>query len=304
MIEPEAHLFADNFMFLEAPKWHEGLLWLSDVFDHKVYALSADGQRRQVINVPNRPSGLGFLSDGTLIIVSAKDRRLLRLDGDQLSEYANLADHAAGWLNDFAIDTHDRIYVGNFGYDFVAGEPRRTTSLHRVDPNGTITTVADNVDFPNGSVVINDGRTLVVAETWEARLTAFDIDVKGELGNRRIFADLGQRQPDGLCADAEGAIWVGIYNTGEFVRVLDGGEITHRLQFSGSAISCTLGGSKGRTLFLTAFLGTDEDMAAGKRNSAIYKVDVDVPAPNHGYRKKYDEVLGGDSRTERYNKKL
>ncbi|RUX48994.1 gluconolactonase [Mesorhizobium sp. M4A.F.Ca.ET.050.02.1.1] len=284
MIEPEPKLFADEFMFLEAPKWHQGLLWVSDVFDHKVYALSAEGQCLRVVDVANRPSGLGFLSDGTLIIVSAKDCRLLRLDGDRLSEYADLSNHAAGWLNDFAIDPDDRIYVGNFGYDFVAGEPRRTTSLHRVDTNGTITTVADNVDFPNGSVVINEGRTLVVAETWEARLTAFDIDATGELSNRRIFADLGQRQPDGLCADADGAVWVGIYNTGEFVRVLDGGEITNRLQFPGSAISCTLGGAEGRTLYLTAFIGTDEDMAAGKRKSAIFKVDVDVPKPGNGKR--------------------
>jgi sugar lactone lactonase YvrE len=277
-IEPEPHLFADGFMFLEAPKWREGLLWVSDVFDHKVYALSADGRRRRVVDVPNRPSGLGFLSDGSLIIVSAKDRKLLRLDGDRLAEFADLSHHAAGWLNDFAIDGHDRIYVGNFGYDFVAGEPRKATSLHRVDRSGAIATVADDVDFPNGSVVINDGHTLIFAETWEGRLTAFDLNVAGELSNRRIFANLGHRQPDGLCADAEGAVWAGIYNTGEFVRVLEGGTITHRLQFAGAGISCTLGGAQRRTLYLTAFLGTEEEMAAGQRKSSIFTVDVDVPA--------------------------
>lgn len=280
MIELEPQLVAQDFMFLEAPKWHQGLLWLSDVFDHKVYALTAEGQRRRVFDVPNRPSGLGFLADGTLIIVSAKDCRLLRLDGDKLSEYADLSNHATGWLNDFAVDPQDRIYVGNFGYDFVAGEPRKPTWLHRVDPGGTVVTVADNIDFPNGSVVINEGRTLIVAETWEGRLTAFDIDVAGNLGNRRTFADLGSRQPDGICADVQGAIWVGICNTGEFVRVLDGGEITHRFKFAGSGISCTLGGGDGSTLFATAFIGTDDDMAAGKRNSAIFKVEVDVSSPD------------------------
>lgn len=276
-IEPS--LFADGFMFLEAPKWHDRQLWVSDVFDHKVYALSAAGQRAGVIDVPNRPSGLGFLSDGSLIIASAKDSRLLRFDGNTLSEYADLSNHTAGWLNDFAIDARDRIYAGNFGYDFVAGEARKTTSLHRVDPDGTIATVADEVDFPNGSVVINDGRTLVIAETWEARLTAFDLNEAGELSNRRVFADLGNRQPDGICADAEGAIWAGIYNTGEFVRVLDGGRITDRIQFDGSGISCTLGGAEGRTLFMTAFIGTEEDMAAGKQNSAIFTAEVNVPGP-------------------------
>ena len=278
MTDREPKLFADGFMFLEAPKWREGLLWVADVFDHKIYALSADGRRQRRVDVPNRPAGLGFLSGGSLILVSAKDCRLLRLDGELLIEYADLSNHAAGWLNDFAIDSHDRIYLGNFGYDFVAGEPRRTTSLHRVDPDGTIATVADNLDFPNGSVVIDGGRTLVVAETWEARLTAFDLDADGTLSGRRIFADLGKRQPDGLCADAEGAIWVGIHNTGEFLRVLDGGEITHRFQFDGSGISCTLGGPTSRTLFLTAFIGTGQDMAAKERRSAVFAVDVDVPA--------------------------
>jgi sugar lactone lactonase YvrE len=270
--------FAEGFMLLEAPKWHKGQLWVSDVFDHKVYALSSKGQPTTVIDVPSRPSGLGFLTDGSLIIASAKDSKLLRLHADQLSVYADLSKHTTGWLNDFAIDARDRIYAGNFGYDFVGGEARKTTCLHRVDPDGTIATVADDVEFPNGSAVVDDGRTLVIAETWAARLTAFDLSEGGKLSNRRIFADLIHRQPDGLCADAEGGIWVGIYNTGEFVRVLKGGQITHRVQFEGAGISCTLGGPEGRTLFMTAFVGTDEDMTLGKRNSAVYTVDVDVPA--------------------------
>jgi sugar lactone lactonase YvrE len=274
----EPCLFADGFMFLEAPKWHAGQLWVSDVFDHKVYALSGNGQPVTIIDVPNRPSGLGFLSDGSLIIASAKDSRLLRYDGGQLSEYADLSKHTTGWLNDFAVDARDRIYAGNFGYDFVTGEAPKTTCLHRVDPNRTVATVATGVEFPNGSVVIDGDRTLVVAETWAARLTAFDVSEGGELSNRRVFADLGGRQPDGICADAEGGIWAGIYNTGEFLRVLDGGQITDRVQFEGSGISCTLGGHGGRTLFMTAFLGTEADLASGKRNSAIYTADVDIPA--------------------------
>ena len=231
-----------------------------------------------MIDVPGRPGGIGFLSDGALIVVSAMDRKLLRIERDQLTEYADLSKHAAGWLNDFAIDADDRIYVGNFGYDFVAGEPRRSTELHRIDPGGSVMAVAHNVDFPNGSVVINDGRTLVVAETWEGRITAFDLNSTGELSNRRVFADLGDRQPDGLCADAEGAIWAGIYNTGEFVRVRDGGEITDRFQFNGSGISCTLGGTGNRTLFMTTFIGSEGDMSAGARKSAIFRADVHVPA--------------------------
>jgi sugar lactone lactonase YvrE len=274
----EPRVFAEGFMFLEAPKWREGQLWVSDVFDHKVYALSSMGHPVTIIDVPNRPSGLGFLSDGSLIIASAKDSRLLRFAGGELSEYADLSKHTTGWLNDFAVDPCDRIYAGNFGYDFVAGEAPKTTCLHRVDPDGSVVTVASGVEFPNGSVVIDDGRTLVVAETWAARLTAFDVSENGDLSNRRIFADLLNRQPDGICADAEGGIWAGIYNTGEFLRVLDGGQVTHRVPFEGSGISCTLGGPEGRTLFMTAFLGTEADVASGNRNSAVYVADVDVPA--------------------------
>jgi sugar lactone lactonase YvrE len=241
--------------------------------------LSPSGERETCLEITNRPSGLGFLSDGSLIIASAKDSKLLRFDGNALSEYADLSKHTAGWLNDFAVDARDCIYAGNFGYDFVGGEPRKATSLHRVNPDRTIATIAEEVDFPNGAVVVNDGRTLVVAETWVARLTAFDIDDGGRLSNRRVFADLGTRQPDGICADADGAVWAGIYNTGEFVRILDGGEITHRVQFDGSGISCTLGGADGRTLFMTAFIGTEEDLASGKRNSAVFIATADVPGP-------------------------
>lgn len=274
----KAELLADGFMFLEAPKWHQGLLWVVDVFDHKIYAVSEDGRRERVIDLPGRPGGIGFLSDGALIVASAIDRKVFRIARDQFTEYADLSAHAAGWLNDFAIDADDRVFIGNFGYDFVAGEPRRSTDLHRIDPGGSVVAVAHNVDFPNGSVVINDGRTLIVAETWEGRITAFDLNSTGELSNRRVFADLGDRQPDGLCADAEGAIWAGIYNTGEFVRVREGGQITDRFQFNGSGISCALGGTGNRTLFMTTFIGSEGDMSAGARKSAIFRADVHVPA--------------------------
>ncbi|MGO7169692.1 SMP-30/gluconolactonase/LRE family protein [Rhizobium leguminosarum] len=274
MGEEHPRLLADGFLFLEAPKWHDGRLWLSDVFDHKVHALDASGKRSEYLEIPNRPSGLGFMSDGSLVIVSAMDRKLLRFDGSAISEYADLSAHTKWWLNDFAIDASDRIYIGDFGYDFVASDPPCSTSLHRVDRDGSISVAASDVDFPNGSVVIDGGRTLVVAETWKARISAFDIDTQGNLSNRRIFADLDGRQPDGLCADADGGMWAGIYNTGEFVRVLDGGRITNTFKFDGSAISCTLGGESGRRLFMTAFLGSEADMAAGLRKSAVFYADL------------------------------
>lgn len=272
-------LFAEDFIFLEAPRWHQNRLWVSDVFDHTVYALGTGGDRQKICHVPHRPSGLGFLPDGTLIVVSSKDRKLMGIAGESTVEYADLSQLAAGDVNDFAVDRLGRIYVGNFGYDYDAGEPRALTALHRVDPDGAIQVAATGLDFPNGIVTINGGTTLVLAETWIGRLTAFDIDEHGELSNRRIFADLGERQPDGICADAAGAIWAGCFNTGEFVRVLDGGTITDVIAFDGLAVSCILGGADRSQLFCTVYRGTIDELVARKRKAAVFTVPVEVPGP-------------------------
>lgn len=276
MARLEPTLYAEDFIFVEAPRWHAGRLWVSDVFDHRVYALGPDGAREQICTVPGRPSGLGFLPDGTPIVVSSKDRRLMRIDGHSIFEYADLSSHASGDVNDFAVDRLGRIYVGNFGYDYDAGEARKTTDLHRVDPDGSIRVAASGVEFPNGAVIVNGGRTLVVAETWAGRLIAFDIDALGLLTGRRVFADLGARQPDGLCADAAGGIWAGCFNTGEFIRVLDGGTVTDAIAFDGCGVSCILGGDDGRQLFCTVYRGTVPQLVAGERRAAVFSVRVSV----------------------------
>ncbi|MCY0853461.1 SMP-30/gluconolactonase/LRE family protein [Cupriavidus sp. D39] len=165
-------------------------------------------------------------------------------------------------------------------HDYDAGEPRAQTSLHRVDRDGAISVAATGLEFPNGSVIVADGKTLIVAETWLGRLTAFDIDSQGELGNRRLYANLGAREPDGICADAAGAIWVACFNTGEFLRVLDGGAVTDIIEFDGRAISCTLGGADGRQLFCSVYRGTYDELSERKRKGAILTVNVDVPAPS------------------------
>ena len=281
MRDHKAELFADDFIFLEAPRWHNGKLWVSDVFDHKLHSLTLAGKREFICEVPNRPSGQGFLPDGTHIVVSATDRKLLSVKNGKLSEYADLSKYATGYVNDFAIDRHGRIYAGNFGYDYDGGEPRKLASLHRVDPDRTVREVASGVDFPNGAVVINNGRTLVVAETWIGKLAAFDLSDEGELSNRRVFADLGERQPDGICADAADAIWVGCFNTGEFLRVLDGGKITDRVAFEGRAVSCILGGPDLRQLFCTVYAGSIPELVAKHRKGCIYTLSVDVGGPSN-----------------------
>ena len=279
MAERTTRLLADDFIFLEAPRWHEGRLWMSDVFDLRVYALDADGGREVICEVPQRPSGLGFLRDGSPLVVSALDRKLMRIERGRLVLHADLSDVAAGPVNDFAVDGLGRVYVGNFGYDYDAGEPPAAADLHRVDPDGSVHVVAHDMDFANGSVVMNHGKTLVVAETWVGRLTAFDVGSDGQLSGRRVFADLRERQPDGICVDAEGAIWAGCFNTGEFVRVREGGEITDVIPFEGRGVSCTLGGTDGHDLFCTVYAGSVDQIAARERRGQVHQLRVPVGAP-------------------------
>lgn len=276
LVTQTTDLLASGFMFLEAPKWRDGKLYISDVFDHKVVSIASDGSREVVCQVPGRPAGQDFLPDGRHIVVSATDQSLYEVRDRQLRLYADLSGVAAGYLNDFAVDSAGRIYVGDFGYDFDNGEPEKPTRLHRVDPDGRVTAVADDVYFPNGSAVIHDGKTLVLAETWKGRIKAFDLASDGSLSNARIFAELESGQPDGLCADAEGGVWVGCYNTGDVMRILDGGRVTHKFNFPGSAISCTLGGDEGNILFMTVFLGPHDEITL-ERKSAVYSTKVDVP---------------------------
>ncbi|MFV0385029.1 SMP-30/gluconolactonase/LRE family protein [Paracoccus sp. (in: a-proteobacteria)] len=279
MQERETRILAEGYRFLEAPKWHEGRLWMSDVFDARLVSVTLSGEKSVVCEVPGLPAGQDFLPDGSHITISAKERRLYRVADGRLHPYADLSDLAAGRLNDFAVDARGRIYVGDFGYDYHAGESPRPARLYRVDPDGSVRVAAENVEFPNGSVVVNEGRTLIVAETWVGRIRAFDLSPDGQLGDSRIFADLGERNPDGLCADRDNAIWVCSFNTGEVLRVIKGGKISDRIRIDGAAISCTLGGTDGRTLFITCVMGEVDESESpdAPRNSAVLMARVDVP---------------------------
>jgi sugar lactone lactonase YvrE len=280
----EAKPLASDFIFLEAPRWHEEALWVPDVFDNILYRVDMAGSKEVFVNnLPPRPNSLNFLPDGTPLIVSSIARHINKIVDGKLELYADLSKFATGDLNDFGVDETGRLYVGNFGYDIFAGEPIKLTSIHTVEPDNSVRVAATDIEFPNGTVIVNGGKTLVVAETWCGKITAFERDVTtGALSNRRLFADLSGRHPDGICADAEGAIWVPSFNTGEVLRVLEGGEITDRIEFNGSAIACHLGGPDGHTLFCTTFDGSMDEQREQKRLGVINTVQVDVPAPGRG----------------------
>jgi sugar lactone lactonase YvrE len=265
----------DGFVFLEGPRWHQGKLWVSDMWGYTVYTISATGAREVVCKVPERPSGLGFAPDGSLLIVSMEDRQLKKLVNGSLVKVADLSGLATGDCNDMVMDARGRAYVGNFGYNLLSGEEAKMAKLVLVDTDGSTRAVADGLNFPNGAVIMNGGRTLVVAETFGNCLTAFDIAADGGLSNRRVFAAMGEHTPDGICLDVDGGIWVASFMTSVFLRVKDGGEVTDTIEVPGRrAVACQLGGDDGKTLFCLTYEGTIEDLHQAKAAGAIETVRV------------------------------
>ena len=273
----ETRVLLDGLVFGEGPRWHDGKLWFSDMHAHRVMTVNLDGKTETVAEVPGQPSGLGWLPDGQLLVVSMTDRRLLRLDPDGLTEAADLRELASYHCNDMVVDRQGRAYIGNFGFDFIARQPFAPAEIVLVTPDGNARVVADEMAFPNGSVITPDGRTLIVGETYGSRLTAFDIKPDGSLTGRRVWAQLEQAVPDGICLDAEGAIWVASPMSAEVLRVREGGEVSHRIKVSTQAYACMLGGPERRTLFVLTAETTNPDEARAKKSGRVETVEVDVP---------------------------
>jgi sugar lactone lactonase YvrE len=275
-IESPPISIVDGLTFPEGPRWRDEKLWFSDFYSHRVLAVDLAGAVQTVAEVPGRPSGLGWTPDGGLLVVSMLDRRLLRFDGARSRVVADLSALAGGPCNDMVVDAAGRAYVGNFGFDRYRGEPERPTCIIRVAPDGAVTRAADGLLFPNGTVITPDGRTLIVGETLAARLTAFDVDEAGGLSNRRTFAQLDGCFPDGICLDAEGAVWVADARGHRVIRVRGGGRIDRTIPMGDRhAYACILGGHDRRTLFLCTNTGSGPAMA-DKRDGRIESIRVEV----------------------------
>ncbi|MGN8049943.1 SMP-30/gluconolactonase/LRE family protein [Curtobacterium sp. 22159] len=269
--------------FPEGNRWHEGRLWYSDMHTGEVFSIdpASDAGPRLEATVKGQSSGLGWLRDGRLVVSAMESRTVLAVEpGGETSVFADLSGIESSLVNDLVVDPETgRTYIGAFGYDLYGGEELRPGPVYVVEPYGSVRLAADGFVFPNSMNILPGQRTLVVSETWGGRLTAFDIAADGSLTGRRPWADLPEGvTPDGSTVDAEGAIWVCSVDTGEFLRVLEGGEVTDRIDAPGlCAIDCALGGDDGRTLYLATADSYDPEVTASTRAGRISAVRVSVP---------------------------
>ena len=272
-------IVADGFAFPEGPRWHEDRLWFSDQHDRRVVAMDGDGKSETIVEVPQQPSGLGWLTDGRMLVVSMIDRRVLRLEPDgNLALHADLAALARSQCNDMVVDAHGRAYVGTFGFDIYTGETPRNTCVIAVEPDGTARIAADDISFPNGSVITPDGRTLLVGESMGRRVTAFDIATDGSLSNRREWAKLHGATVDGMCLDAEGAVWTACPATGRCLRIREGGDVVDEVKGTHpGAYACMLGGPDRRTLYVCTAPSHVPEESRAAHQGRIEAVVVDVP---------------------------
>ncbi len=285
----------DGLIFTEGPRWHEESLWFSDMHDKRVVRVVLDpaGDAASVSTVveleDDDPSGLGWLPDGRLLVVAMGSKQIRRLEPDgRLVVHADLSDHATtGSLNDMIVGDDGTAYVGNMGYVVHGGNPAELVPAEtwRVSPSGEVALGSDAMMAPNGHILTPDGRTLIVAESAASRLTAFRVGVDGALSNRRVYASLVPERegikvapPDGICLDAEGAVWVADPLGARVFRVREGGEVTDSIAIpDGIPVACVLGGAERRTLFMCVAAHFDKAVLAGTRTGRIESVVVTVP---------------------------
>ncbi len=285
---------AEGGAYFECPRWHDGRWWASDFYRHAVFTYDADGGEEQVLEVEGQPSGLGWLPDGDLLVVSMKDRKVLRRSSDgSVAVHADVSELTSGHLNDMIVDAQGHAFAGDFGFDLMGGGDPAPTGLVRVDPDGSASQAAEDLWFPNGMVITDDG-TFIVAETFAARFTAFTIQDDGTLTDRRIWAEVEPAPepadtetmlgavtfaPDGCALDAEGHVWAANALGGVLCRVAPGGQIVEEIAMPEGlgVFACGLGGEDGRTLVACAAPDFDEEARSAAREAVLLTTTVDVP---------------------------
>lgn len=285
---------AKGFTYLECPRWHDGRLWFVDFYTFTVNAVNDDGSIEEIAVVDQQPAGLGWLPDGRMLIVSMKDRKILRRETDgSLVEHADISAHCSGHANDMVVAENGQAYVGEFGFDLMGGADHEFANVILVNTDGTSQVVASGLSFPNGMVITPGGKTLIINELFGNKITAFDIEADGTLGNKRDFANFGEIGdepnvakrieaativPDGLALDAEGAVWIANTVNQKATRIVEGGKVLEEVNTAPDGIfAVALGGEDGKTLFLCAAPDWDEGARSKAREGRMLATTVDVP---------------------------
>jgi len=279
---PDPKPLLAGLVFPESPRWHGDRLWLADWGAQQIIAVDLEGKSEVMGHVASFPFSIDWLPDGRLLVVSAAERRLLREAPDgALAPYTDLSGLSRWPWNEIVADGRGNTYVNNIGFDFPGGE-FDPGIIALVTPDGSAQVVADGVAFPNGMAVTPDNATLIVAESYANLLTAFSIAADGTLADRRVWADLPGDHPDGICLDADGAVWYADVGNRHCVRVAQGGEVRQSVGLDRGCFACILGGPDGRTLFAVAnqWEGTS---AMGEAKAAGQVLAVQAPAPAAGW---------------------
>ncbi len=268
----------EGILFGESPRWHDGRLWIADWGANQVIALDPGGDHEVVVTVPSFPMCIDFLPYGRLLVVDSARRRLLRRDSDgALVQHADLSPVSHKPWNDIVADDRGNAYVNSIGFDFPGGEFAPGLVV-LVTPDGSVSQVAGDLAFPNGMAITPDGGTLIVAESYGYRLTAYDISRGGGLGNRRVWADTPGDHPDGICMDADGAVWYADVGNKHCVRVREGGEVLATADLDRGAFACALSSGDNPRLFVVGqnYGGPDSPQPSGR------VVAFPAPAPGAG----------------------
>jgi sugar lactone lactonase YvrE len=278
---PDVKILLSGLMLGESPRWRDGRFWVSDWAAHEIIAIEPDGRHEVVVREKSFPLCMDFLPDGRMLVMSG--RRVLRREPDgALAVHADLSSLSPFGWNEIVVDGRGNAYVNNPGFDLMAGADFAPGIIALVAPHGSAREVAGGVAFPNGMAVTPDNSTLIVAESYGRKLTAFDIAADGGLSNQRVWAGLGDGVPDGICIDAENAVWYADVPNRRCVRVREGGEVLATINLDRGCFACMLGGADRRTLAMVATEWRGPaGIADGKRTSQV--LTVPAPAPGAGW---------------------
>jgi sugar lactone lactonase YvrE len=287
--------FVEGGTFFEGPRWHDGHWWVSDFYSHTVSSITPEGHMETVCEVSGQPSGLGWMPDGSMLIVSMLEHKVLRRWPDgRVDTHADLSEFATGHANDMVVGVDGCAWVGNFGFDLMGGADVRPACLMRISPEGQVSLAAEDLYFPNGAVISPDNKSLIVGETFGNRMTAFTINDDGELVDRRTWAGFGpcpqpgpraellkqlEVGPDGCCLDAENHIWIADAFNQRCIRVAPGGDIVDELttRDGQGVFACMLGGEDGRTLLMCIAPDSSAKRRRQVREASLWTSRVEVP---------------------------